>query len=405
MRTHALRAVCLCLVVVVAAGLTAYAQPWYMTDAPGTWKPWKMTLSSGSRAATRATRAELEAFEAHLVALREILRRAPSAAQPTGYSVEVWGHLGGYAHAATGQPPSSRLPISGGVSFGAFPIYEYMRNGARVRTDTGETALLQFVVNDIAPRVIGRPGPPEWNALDLDIVVQPAATGERAGFPRYEDIVVITRRTAPLWTPVTVLEAWQTQLQASRLQHDEARQQADRMQKARDEHLDPSARARREAEYRRTAPTMPKPEEYLRQMAEVEAIRDKATADEVAPTSSTMVRLRETAREVAVVEEIIAALPAEEKTQPACWLPDASRVQGRFRAGPNARCKALARPNQAFFDATLPRSAPQVLLITDATRCYEHLRDPQSKALPSGCTANRALMESWDRQAVLDWLK
>lgn len=389
----------------VIQGLSPSAQPWYLTDAQGTWKPWKMTLSSGARAATRATPAELKAFEAELVAFREILRRAPSAAQPKGYSVEVWGHLGGYATPAPGQPPASRMPIAGGVDFGAFPIFEYVRNGARIREDTGETALLRFAINDISPRVIGLPGPPEWNVLDLDIVTQPSASGERGGFPRYDDVVVITRRTAPLWTPVTVLEAWQVQRTASLRQRDEAQLVADRMQKARDEHVDPARKAARDAEYRKSAASMPNPAQYLSQMADVEALREKLTAADVAPTSPTMTQLREAQREVAVVEEIIATLPAAEQTQPACWLPDASRVQGRFRAGPDARCKALVRPNYAFFDPQLPRSAPQLLLIVDVTRCDRELRDRESQKLPSGCTANRALLESWDRQAVLDWLR
>jgi hypothetical protein len=398
----------LLLTVILVSGLvlTPSAQPWFMTDAPGTWKPWKMTLSSGARSSTRATAAELKAFEAHLVAFREMLRRVPAVADPRGYSVEVWGHLGGYDRAVPGQPPPIRRPIPGGVDFGAFPIYEYMRSGARVRTDTGETALLLFLVNTLDPRVIGHPGPPEWNALDLDIVVQPPATGERAGFPRYDDIVVITKRQASIWAAVPLLEAWQVQLQASTQALHAAREVAGKMQQARDEHVDPVRKAKREAEYRKNAASMPNAEAYLRQMAEVEAIRDRATRDEIAPTSGTMVRLREAEREVAAVEAVIAALPAEEKPMPACWVPDATRVQGRLRAGSSARCRALVRPHYAFFDPALPRSAPQLLLITSAKRCYEDRRDSgSSTTLPSGCTANRALMESWDRQAVLDWLQ
>ncbi|WP_291990167.1 hypothetical protein [Luteitalea sp.] len=406
MRPHAARLLLVVVVLVAVSALTLAAQPWFMTDAPGTWKPWKMTLSSGARASTRATPAELKAFEAHLVAFRELLRRTPAVAEPKGYSVEVWGHLRGDDRPASGQAPAGRRPIGGGVDFGAFPIYEYMRNGTRVRTDTGETALLLFAVNTLDARVIGQPGPPEWNPLDLDIVVQPPATGERAGFPLFDDIVVITKRDASIWAPVALLEAWQVQLQASTRALAEARQVAEKMQQSRAEHVDPVRKAKREAEYRKNAASMPNAEEYLKQMAEVEAIRDRVTRDEIAPTSGTMVRLREAEREVAAVEVVIAALPGEERTMPACWLPDATRVQGRFRAGPNARCRALVRPNAAFFDPALPRSAPQLLLITSATRCYEDRRDTGSSTTsPSGCTANRALLESWDRQAVLDWLQ
>jgi hypothetical protein len=392
--------------LMLASGLGVAAQTAYLKDAVGTWKPWKMTLSSSARASTRATAAELQAFQAHLVAFREILRRAPAVAEPRGYSVEVWGHLGGYAQPAAGQPPAHRMPISGGVDFGAFAIYEIMRGGARVRVDTGETPLLMFTVNDLQPRSIGQPGPPEWHVLDHDVVLQPPATGERAGFARYDDIVVITKRTAPLWRPVPLLEAWQLQLQASTHALASAQEVAGKMTRSLADQIDPAKKAAREAEYRKFAPQTPDPAAYLSQMAQVEAVREKAARAELAPTSGTMTLLRKAERDVAAVEAVIAALTPEERVAPACWLKDATRLQDAFRGTPNARCRALVRPNDQFFDPSLPRSAPQLLLIANAKRCHEDLRDPQSlTTLPSGCAANRALLESWDRQALLDWLQ
>ena len=392
--------------LLLASGLTGSAQTTYLKDALGTWKPWKMTVSSAARASTRATPAELQAFEAHLVTFREILRRTPAVTEPRGYSVEVWGHLGGYDKPAAGQPPAQRMPISGGVDFGAFPIYEIMRGGARVRVDTGETPLLLFTVNDLQPRSIGLPGPPEWHVLDHDVVVQPAATGERAGFPRYDDIVVITRRTAPLWTPVPLLEAWQLQLQASKTALTSAQEVADKMKRNLADEIDPVKKAAREAGYRKTAPDTPDPTAYLAQMAQVEAVREKTARAELEPTSGTMTLLHKAEREVTAVEAVIAALTPEDRVAPACWLKDATRPEGAFRGNPNPRCRALVRPNYGFFDPALPRSAPQLLMIANARRCHEDLRDPQVlTTLPSGCAANRALLDSWDRQGVLDWLQ
>ena len=226
-------------VLVVASSLVIARQTSYLKDAPGTWKPWKMTMSSAARAATGATAADLKAFEAQLVAFREILRQASSAATPVGYSVEVWGHLRGDAQRAPTRPAAASRPIAGGVSFGAFSIYEIDRGGKRVRIDPGETALIQFAVNDMSPQAIGHAGPPEWHVIDHHVIVQPPSTGERAGFPRYDDIIVITKRRDPLWTPVPLLEAWELQLRASKHAYAEAQEVADRMQQARSEDLDP----------------------------------------------------------------------------------------------------------------------------------------------------------------------
>jgi hypothetical protein len=41
-----------------------------------------------------------------------------------------------------------------------------------------------------------------------------------------------------------------------------------------------------------------------------------------------------------------------------------------------------------------------VLLVTDIARCYAG----KPSTDPGGCTTNRQLLESLDRQALMDWL-
>ena len=69
----------------------------------------------------------MKAFEAELLALNAILRRATGVASPVGFSVETWGHLDGYRvfEHAPGQPAPGGLPLAGALTFGAFPIFEY----------------------------------------------------------------------------------------------------------------------------------------------------------------------------------------------------------------------------------------------------------------------------------------
>lgn len=60
----------------------------------------------------------VKAFEAELLALNAILRRAPGVASPVGFSVETWGNLTGYhmAEHAPGQPPGAAMPLAGGIA-------------------------------------------------------------------------------------------------------------------------------------------------------------------------------------------------------------------------------------------------------------------------------------------------
>jgi len=66
------------------------------------------------------------------------------------------------------------------------------------------------------------------------------------------------------------------------------------------------------------------------------------------------------------------------------------------------------RPNYGYFNKTLPRSAPQVVIITPITRCFDtadkYNRDANSLS-PAGCRANRALIETLDKDALRAWVR
>jgi hypothetical protein len=56
-----------------------------------------------------------------------------------------------------------------------------------------------------------------------------------------------------------------------------------------------------------------------------------------------------------------------------------------------------------YFDAKLPRSAPQVVTVSLFTRCLQP-EAAQATAPRGGCVINRALVESLDWDAVRAWL-
>ena len=147
----------------------------------------------------------MKAFEAEMLALNAIARRAPGVASPVGFSVETWGWMGGYPRFdhAPGLPAVGGLPLAGGFTFGAFPIFEYERNGKMIRSDTGETALQQFLINQIGRGVIDSGNVVEWSGVDHDAFLRPMPQGEIAGLPRYGDGLVIARDPAALWTPLS----------------------------------------------------------------------------------------------------------------------------------------------------------------------------------------------------------
>ena len=204
-----------------------------------------------------ATPAEVKAFEATLLQLNAILRRASGVAAPRGYSVETWGNLSGYRPAAPGRPAGKTLPLAGGLTFGAFPIFEYVRAGKTIREDTGETALMTFQVNEIEPWIIGGQKPAEWGPLETDGFLQPQRNGEVAGIPRYGDIAVLKNNPASLWIPMSLQAALDLVVTQRANELAERQESAATLQRDFDLWKSPAKRAERMESYRLAAASMP----------------------------------------------------------------------------------------------------------------------------------------------------
>lgn len=309
----------------------------------GRWSDWTFRAAPVSRKQYAVTDGDLGAFETELRALDSLIRRAPAVATPVGFSARTRGHLCEYLRIAPGQPSGAELPLGGALTFAAFPISEYRRGGKAVREARGETQSMDFVVNDIQPTLLGgRQRPHEWRNVDTDAFLQPSVAGSVAGFPRYGDYIVIKKRSDSLWTPVSLEGALRLVIASDR---------------------------------KRLA--------FLKR------------------TSGPAVEIKNLERKTAGVEAHIAALRPGDRAAASCWTGHGATWGQRFQIGSAPDCRPLVRPNWAFFDRNLPRSAPQVLLVTGIERCYEG----KQSDTPAGCAIHRQLLDTLDRQALLDWLR
>jgi hypothetical protein len=407
--SHHLRLVVL-VAVLCGAGLVA-AQVRSLPEAPGTWKPWKpFAATPVSRQEQSATPALVKAFESELLALHAILRRAPAVATPVGFSVETWGHLAGYhvAEHAPGQPAGAALPLAGALTFGAFPIFEYERNGKTIREDTGETALQQFLVNQIGPGVIDRGNVAEWGSLDRDAFLQPLPLGEIAGLPRYGDGLVIARDPAALWTPLSRRGALDLVVKVRELEVRGVQQNVDAVTARLAVVRDPAWRATRLKEAAKAAAAMADPQAFVKQIEESIRIEEATLVTELAPTSGAGKALLEARRALSDVTDWIAELSPAELAAPACYAEKGATFRAKFGAAGSAGCHPLVRPNYSYFNKALPRSAPQVVIITPITRCFNTAdtfnREANSPS-PAGCRANRSLIETLDKDALRAWVR
>lgn len=372
-------------------------------DAPGTWKPWKFEATVGARKERAATAAEVKEFEAHLLALRTILERAPGVTTPRGFSVEVWGHLAGY-RVSLGQPEGSALPLGGGASFGAFPIFEYQRGGKTIREDTGETALLQFEINQLNAAMFEGKRVPDWIGSDSEGFLEPMALDDIAGFPRFGNILIFKKNPRPVWAPVSMEEAIDWIVASRKKELGEYREALERIQASLADAQNPAKKAERFAGFKAVAATQPDPQKFIADMEQVEKEAQDQLLAELAPDGNgTMTKVLEIEAAIADAGAWRNDLSPTDRAAQACFVKDGATARERFRAWTAAGCVPAVQPNIAFFDRSLPRSAPQVIVIPQVARCLDD--QPEETSTPAGCSANRQLLSTVDKQALLDWLE
>ena len=393
--------------ICVLVSVTVVAQVRYRPTETGPWRPWSFTAIDSARQSWAATAADVQAFQARLQELAAIVKRAPAVATPIGFAGQLWGSLGRY-DSPSGKAASKSVPLGGMLSFGAFPLIEFERNGKLVNEDLkgGETELLQFVVNDLSSSNYGTTKPGDWASTQVDAFVQPAAGDAVAGLPRVGDVFVVKKNPKPLWIAFPLAEALQPIATLRRESFEQMRDAYAKQVAEFAEWKTPAKRAARRADWQKTAASMPKGgAEFLANMEKADAGIEAANTARLGPGGPEAKNVAGSEREFKEIDDIMKALTPEGRSAPSCFDRNATRLADRFRAlaGAPASCRALVRPNADYFDAKLPRSSPQVLMISSFTRCLQ----PASVAATSprgGCVINRALVHSMDWDAVRAWL-
>lgn len=394
------------IAICVSASVSVIAQVRYRSTETGPWRPWSFTAIDRARQSRGATAAEVQAFQARLQELAAIVKRAPAVSPPIGFAGELWGSLTSYSPDA-GQPPGRSVPLAGALSFGAFPLIEFTRGGRLVNEDLkgGETELLQFEVNELGGQIYGTTRPDGWGDVSLDAFVEPADGAAVAGLPRIGDVFVVRKNSKPLWVPFPLSEALKPIETMRRTTFEHARDVYAKEVAEFTEWKSAAKRAARRQDWRKAATSMPNGgAEFVAEMEKSEPQIEAATEARLAQNGPEAASVRDAERELQEINGIVAALSPDARNAASCYDSTASRLADRFRAhaGAPASCRPLVRPNRDYFEPRLPRSSPQVLMITAFTRCLQ----PESAAATSrgGCVINRALVDSMDWDAVRAWL-
>jgi hypothetical protein len=398
--------VCACLSATAAAQVKGRDR----SKDIGPWRPWSFNAQPDARRSTGATPAEVQAFQARLQELAAIVKRAPAVSTPVGFAAEMWGSLDSYYGTYPGSPPARAVPLSGNLTFGAFLLFEFEENG-RIRNEDmkgGETETLGFEVNDISSPRYGGTIPDGWSSdtLDADAFVEPPTGAPIAGIARIGDTFVVRNNTKPLWVPFALADALKP-IQRNRLTaFESARDEYAKRQAEFELWKSPARRAARRADWQKGATMIggQKGAEFLAGMEKTEPQIEAQQAADVAPGGPLDKKVRAAEREQQEIEGIVAALSADDRRAPSCYDRGATRLADRFRTleGARATCRPLVKPNPDYFDPKLPRSAPQVVMLSLFTRCLDSRSTKNTTR--AGCTINRELVNTMDWDAVRAWL-
>jgi len=291
------------------------------------------------------------------------------------------------------------------MSFGAHGIFEYGSGASVKRDDTGERPGIYFYVNDLSQPLSTTTNwaVPEFEKLDVDVVRLAKPEPDVLGMPRYgADAIVLKKSAAPIWAAVSLGEALELATRGidERLtsEHDTVK----RVQGIYDDIMDPKKREERIAQYGTIAPKTKDPAAYMEQMTKAEDTKQKMAGTQMLPEiARARAAVTKSEQELAAARSRTAGLSAADKAAPACYATSGPSLS-RFRRAPDAGCDPLIRANWAIFNPALPRSAPQVLIISGFSACLFHNQFPEQVG---ACTANKRLLEKIDKAALLAWLQ
>jgi hypothetical protein len=259
-------------------------------------------------------------------------------------------------------------------------------------------------VNQIQRRIYGAEQPPEWGTLDREGFIEPEGGRDVAGHPRAGGVFIVKKNPKPLWIPLGLGDALEPVIAVLRDTFENRRSTRAKQLADFEARQTPAARAARKADLEKTAKMLPNPQEFLSQTEQSDREVEAMTRAELAPGGPMAREVAAAERELREAEALLASLTPEQRSAASCYDESATGLARRFRAKDGARssCRPLVKPNWGYFDRTLPRAAPQVVMLWEFDRCLTPESIQSSRT--DGCTVNRRLIEALDWPAVMAWL-
>lgn len=399
---------------------------------PGKWRPWSMVATGDPDNAKCASRSEWTAWEANLKKIRGLWEKIPAIASPIGYEIAAEGafptvgnqcmHMVKVKDHKRGERPSVRQydktePLGGSVSFYPFP---YVAISPKLEADH-ETLPIYFNVNHI---------PTNGLALLEDAFVEPTRMMDRFGLPAYlvgnracvfagegacprdDTFLVVKNNEAPLWVPVALLEVYDQMLDRVKYEVEMLEIIADRDRAKWEDSLSEKSRLGREKTCRDLSlmqKKLPPEESFAACQKNTQKYEDQLRKDiaNLGPHPDNkwpgwlagIERITELRKQLLDTNPKafahLCSVPTLDFSynRSQVWVSDYAE---QFKAEPGPKCRAIVKSNRDYFNRKLPRSAFQLITVTDYENCLKLKRFD----VPGKCVADLQLLENMDWSAL-----
>jgi hypothetical protein len=338
-----------------------------LANEPGKWQPWTCgTLSQNDIKSYGLTLSDVNAFMTRLRQIAEVFRSSPVWNPPIGVDPSLSGSL--FMPWTPSPAAKKNQPIAGTIMMGSFDHYEVIRHkGGREQHERyvgEETSHIMIDVN-LLPKGDG------VNMLgdkEGEFYEEPVRTADINGFPTYGDRLIIVKNGRPVWTPVSRERYLKAFIAKRRPEAANAERYIADQRKQYEAFVAPDAYAARQAKYKaavdKMAPKGAAAAEHERRYWE----RDEAdTLAQLKRGSSHDPKDSSFAGVIAglkAAEEQLASMSPVDRSGPACLLEDLrDPTKSGLVAMGTPQCKPLVGKNPNFFDPSLPRSVPQIIVV------------------------------------------
>jgi len=432
------------LLLVMTGALFAQSLPYDPADPEGIqiWPnklgryPWKrrgifqvakLDVPTGNPGrAPAVTAAEMQQMKAVLDGLSAVVKATPTASTGlVGYWMKE-SRTFFYPDAAS-MPAGVVLrtaPFSFASGFYPFRLEDVLRNGQFVPQWGGETTPSYIEFNRLPgvlkqPVVLREAGPRD--TAEVEMYTRPQVTGQWAGYPVYDGAeLVMARAGRDPWVAVAYGRAMKAAMPLLEKDVATAEQRLAGLKKQNEEaqsaayeekmraHLEKYSGAFRTSDPKKWEGRLAGMERELKYNREQTVLQANPKRDKDGDWYWNPVDAH------ADAVRRMGAMKAEEAARPACFAAVVERKNGRYAlvgdvlpAGSGAGCKELVTTNFEYFDAKLPRSAPQMLTVRDMDLCVALVngkwvnRDrPRADRPPQGCLKLVPIWEEMDWKAV-----